>query len=72
MKKFLLLVLCLSIIFLFPVSINAAGIDLPDLIGNHMIIQQAKPIKLWGTVAPGETVSISLRTIYKTVSREVL
>ncbi len=69
MKRIVLLILCLTMLFVCPVSIYAADIELPDLIGDHMLIQQGKPIKLWGTVSPGETVSIKLGTKNKAISK---
>jgi len=37
-----------------------ANLTLPDLISDHMLIQQNKPIKLWGNAEPGETVTVKL------------
>ena len=47
MKKILFIILAIMLISLIPVSAVASeGIRLPDLISDHMLIQQAKPIKL--------------------------
>lgn len=37
-----------------------ADITLPDLISDHMLIQQNKPIKLWGNAESGENVTVKL------------
>ena len=40
---------------------DTAQIKLPDLIGDHVLIQQGKPIKLWGSAGATETVKIQLK-----------
>jgi len=42
-----------------PLALSA-DVRLPAVIGDHMIIQQGKPISLWGWAAPGETVTVRL------------
>jgi sialate O-acetylesterase len=37
-----------------------AGVELPPIISDHMVIQRDKPVVLWGWDAPGQTVSVSL------------
>ena len=37
-----------------------AEIRLPAIIGDHMVIQQGKPVSIWGWAEPGEEVSIRL------------
>jgi len=37
-----------------------AEIRLPAVIGDHMVIQQDKPVSIWGWAEPGEEVSIRL------------
>ncbi len=39
---------------------SSAGIWLPNIFGDHMILQAEKPVKIWGKATPGETVSISI------------
>lgn len=37
-----------------------AEVRLPQVFGNHMVIQRDKPVKLWGWAAPGERIEIRL------------
>lgn len=38
----------------------AAEIRLPHVFASHMVLQQQKPVVLWGWAAPGEAVSVDL------------
>jgi sialate O-acetylesterase len=44
-------------IFLF-VTATSANVRLPAVIGSHMVLQQDKPIKIWGWAEPGEGISV--------------
>ncbi|OGD23016.1 MAG: hypothetical protein A2W03_04555 [Candidatus Aminicenantes bacterium RBG_16_63_16] len=44
-----------------------ADVRLPAVIGDHMVIQQDKPVAIWGWAGPGEKVTIGLAGL----SREV-
>lgn len=46
-----------------------ATLTLPALISNHMIIQQNKPIKLWGSAEPEETVTVELKNAEEVLSQ---
>jgi hypothetical protein len=37
-----------------------ATVRVPALIGDHMMVQRGRPIRLWGTAAPGESVRAAL------------
>ncbi|MCP4643670.1 MAG: sialate O-acetylesterase [bacterium] len=37
-----------------------AEIELPTLIGDHMVLQQGQPVKLWGKAAPDTKVKVEL------------
>lgn len=37
-----------------------ADVRLPKVFGDHMVLQQEKPVKLWGWAAPGEKVEVRL------------
>jgi len=37
-----------------------AKVQLPSVFGDHMVLQRAQPIPVWGTAAPGEMVTIRL------------
>ncbi|MBE7042764.1 MAG: sialate O-acetylesterase [Ruminococcaceae bacterium] len=69
MKKLMTLLFSTLFVLIGLTTVSAADIQLPNLIGDHMLIQQAKPIKLWGTATPGETVTITLGTASKTISQ---
>jgi sialate O-acetylesterase len=37
-----------------------ATVRVPALIGNHMMLQRGRPVRLWGTAAPGESIRATL------------
>ena len=43
---------------MFSPGILRAEIRLPAVIGSHMVIQQSRPVILWGWAEAGETVSV--------------
>ena len=45
---------------LFPVSSTFADITVSKVFGNHMVLQQGSPIRIWGTGDSGEGVTVSL------------
>ena len=45
-------------IFLLATTLSA-DIRLPSVIGSHMVLQQDKPIKIWGWAEPGEGISVT-------------
>lgn len=47
------------IIFVHIFYSSSAQIKLPQLIGNHMVLQREKPLQIWGWAAPGERVLIA-------------
>lgn len=47
----------LSLSALSPAS---ADVRLPKVFGSHMVLQQEKPVVLWGWAAPGERVNVQL------------
>lgn len=38
-----------------------AEVKLPTLIAEHMLVQRDLPVHVWGTAAPGESVSVTFR-----------
>jgi sialate O-acetylesterase len=38
----------------------AADVKLPAVIGDNMVLQQGKPVAIWGTADPGEQVTVTL------------
>ena len=45
--------------FLFGTPMAAAAVRVPALIGDHMVVQQGRPVRLWGTADPRESVRAS-------------
>ena len=45
-------------VFLLTTTLSA-DIRLPSVIGSHMVLQQDKPIKIWGWAEPGERISVA-------------
>jgi sialate O-acetylesterase len=41
-------------------AIAVAEVKLPQVLGEHMVLQRDQPITLWGTASPGEEVSVTL------------
>jgi sialate O-acetylesterase len=52
------IVLYLVGFFLFTAPL-AAEIKLPAVIGSHMVLQQEKPIRIWGWAEPGENITVT-------------
>ena len=56
MSKFrILLLLCAAAGWL------QAAVKLPALIGDHMVLQQGVPVRIWGTADPGESVRVEFQ-----------
>ncbi len=36
-----------------------AAVTLPDILGDNMVLQQGRPVPVWGKAAPGETVQVT-------------
>jgi len=51
---------CLTILLLALPSALAAEVRIPAVIGDHMVIQQDKPVSIWGWAAKGEPVTVKL------------
>ncbi|MCA9047439.1 MAG: sialate O-acetylesterase [Planctomycetaceae bacterium] len=54
-KKLLVLLSVLSL----PTSVRA-DLKLPNIFGDHMVVQQKAPIKVWGLTGPGQKVTADL------------
>ena len=50
--------LLILVIILFTCGILEAEIRLPAVLGDHMVLQQGTPARIWGWAAPGEAVSV--------------
>ncbi|MBE7037000.1 MAG: hypothetical protein E7403_06880 [Ruminococcaceae bacterium] len=57
-----LLIVTASLILMVAMCLSASAeeIVLPDIISDHMLLQQGETIRLWGTVAPGEDVNVKI------------
>lgn len=53
--KFFVSVLCL----VTPLSLARADIRLPNVLSDHMVFQQGKPINVWGWADAGESVKVT-------------
>jgi sialate O-acetylesterase len=47
--------------FLFITASCLANVTLPKLIGDNMVLQREKPIRIWGWASPGEKVTVVLK-----------
>lgn len=54
------LVLALALVTLAGRAVDAA-VTLPAVLGEHVVVQRDVPFHVWGTAAPGETVTASFR-----------
>ena len=60
----LAIVLCL-----LPITANA-DVTLPSIIGDSMVLQQEKPINVWGWADPGEKVTVSFNDSSETAETD--
>jgi sialate O-acetylesterase len=44
-----------------------ADVKLPTIFGDHMVLQREKPVVVWGTADPGETVTVRISRLKGTV-----
>jgi sialate O-acetylesterase len=54
------LICALALVAAFGSEIARADIKLPQVFGSHMVLQQEKPIIIWGWASPSETVKVQL------------
>jgi sialate O-acetylesterase len=57
MKSRSSLVFAISVLFLTSVR---ADVRLPAIIGDHMVLQQDRPIRIWGWAEPGEAITVTI------------
>ena len=59
-------------LFLAAIFPSSADVSVSKVFGDHMVLQQGAPIRVWGTADPGEGVSVSLggKTKKTTTSKE--
>jgi len=51
----------LGLFLLFITAEASAEVKLPKLISDNMVLQQGMKVRIWGTAAPAETVTVSFR-----------
>jgi len=57
------------VVLMFVSVTTNAEIKLPKILGNNMVLQQKRPVPIWGTALPGEPISVSFKEqIKKTVA----
>ncbi len=47
-------------------AIARAEVKLPQVFGSHMVLQQDKPLSIWGWAAPGESIKVQLGSTSQT------
>ena len=61
-KKYKVIAVLILVLF----SLNTkAGITLPKIIGDNMVLQRNKPIAIWGNASAGEKITVNLRSKQK-------
>ena len=59
MKRIKVTVLTALLVLVLCISAGIAEVRLPTIIGDNMVIQQGKPVAIWGWDGPGEKVFVS-------------
>ena len=72
MIRFFLSVAVAVALFLAAIFSSPADVTVSKAFGDHMVLQQGSPIRVWGTGTPGENVSVSLggKTAKATTTKE--
>lgn len=52
-----------ALILLAPGAFASGEIRLPNAVGDHMVVQQGVPIRIWGWAQPGEKIDIRLSAL---------
>jgi sialate O-acetylesterase len=52
------LVVCVGAFAQTPAGQTPKALRLPNIIGDHMVLQAGQPVPIWGWAKPGETVSV--------------
>jgi sialate O-acetylesterase len=70
MSKSFILRRCLLVLSLFLLAAVCGWADplLPHLIGDHMVLQQQRPIHIWGKADPGEQIVVSLAGVKRSTA----
>jgi hypothetical protein len=46
-----------------------ANVTLPEVLGEHMVLQRGLPVHIWGAADPGESVAVEFRGETRTATR---
>ena len=49
-----------ALAILFAAAETDAALKVPNVFGNHMVVQQKAPLKVWGWTNPGQDVTVEL------------
>ena len=50
----------LSLLVLLAAALSFAGVTMPAVFSDHMVLQRDRQVKIWGWATPGEDVSVSI------------
>jgi sialate O-acetylesterase len=59
--RWLVQVATMGVVLLLGMQTVTAGVQLPCLFGNHMVLQRDKPIIVWGWANPSEKVTVAMQ-----------
>jgi sialate O-acetylesterase len=69
MNRNYLIVLTKIFLLLLPGFSSKANVTLPQIVGSNMVLQQKKPVPVWGYAAAGEAITVTFgRQVKKTVT----
>ena len=57
-------------LLLAPLAALQADVTLPNIFGDHMVLQRDMAVPVWGTAAPGEKVTVKFRGNAKTTTAD--
>ena len=63
MKKYVV-----SILSILMASVSFAEIQLPKIFADNMVLQRAKPLKIWGKASPNAKVDVEFSQIRKSTN----
>ena len=59
-RRLLFAILVWSVLALGALTQDAPALKLPAILGNNMVLQQGKPVPVWGWATPGEAVIVKI------------
>ena len=58
------------VLLTFLWAAEAAAVEPADALGDHMVLQRNKPVPIWGTATPGETITVAFAGRTKTATAD--